>query len=143
MLYEDASITVGYQLAGAFGLALSAGILVLVAAFGGPRGLKKAHLAVAGAAFLLTASTSVWGLTTFYNTNATADTEATAYFGEYGLNITGDQAEQIRGHHTEDHTLYLDVDGATTEILFRNVDGAVMPFTSAGDGSWVPMEHAG
>lgn len=141
MLYEETTI---YQLAGALGLALSAAIVLFVAIFGGPLGgLRKAYFAVAAAAFLVTVSTAVWGLTTFHSTNDAADTEAAAYFGEYGLNITGEEAEQIRDRRAEGHTMYFDVDGATEEILFRSVDGAVVPFTANGHGSWVRMETAG
>lgn len=39
--------------------------------------------------------------------------------------------------------MYLETDGALKEVLFRNVDGAVVSFTAGSDGTWTPMKTAG
>lgn len=146
MIYDATTL---YAIAGTFGISLAALTLCTIPVLlltemrdiSGKR--PKKSLVAAVAIFILTASMGAWGAITSASTIAANDTEAAAHFKEYGLHLTGDEAAEIRDHRGEDHSMYLEADGVVTEVLFRNVDGAVEPFTSAGDGTWAPMEAAG
>lgn len=92
------------------------------------------------AAVVIMLPTGIWGVTSMLSFSATANTETIAHFEDYGFQLTGEDAARIRTHHEADHTMHLDTAEGVTEVLFRSVDGVVVPFSSDGSGIWTPIE---
>lgn len=103
----------------------------------------KKYIALAGTALALAVTAAAWGGISSSNLEAASDTAAIEHFAdEYGFDLDRDEAVEIREHLDQDHLMYLEANGVTTEVLFRNNDGAVEPFVSVGDGIWTQMAAA-
>lgn len=140
MIYAEAPII--YIWAIALGISLSALFSIAFFTALSAKAPKK-YIALAGTALAFAVMAGAWGGISSSNLEAASDTAAIEHFtDEYGVKLDRDEAVQIREHLDQDHLMYLEANGVTTEILFRNIDGAVEPFVSVGDGIWTQMAAA-
>lgn len=97
------------------------------------------------AAFVVLISFDVW-LFTGKESSITAFEESIAsHFEEgYGYKLTSDNAEQIRLAKGLDTVLHvMTEEGNVHEVLFRAVDGVVVPFSNDTNGEWARATASG
>lgn len=97
------------------------------------------------AAFVVLASFGVWLFKDKESSIAAFDVSIASHFEEgYGYKLTSENTEDIRLADGSDVVLHVMTDeGNVREVLFRGVDGVVVPFANDTNGEWARAAAAG
>lgn len=97
------------------------------------------------AAFVALMSLGVWILLDKESSITAFEDEIISHFEDgYGYQLTSENAEQIRFAEGSDAVMHvMTEEGNVREVLFRGVDGVVVPFANDTNGEWARAAAGG